>query len=293
MRKRKRIIKAGVYRFRNKLNNHAYIGSSENVDKRYDEHVEFRGSKRLGIAIKKHGIENFEYEVLEPIDNRENLDRSSFRNYVYDREQIWLDMYFAQEYIESNGKDRKFMELTYNTNPKAKGSTGLQWSDEQRQKLSVKYKLKSHWEKGRTIPIEQIEKIKRTKAERGITVDGKNNPNYGHKSTSEKRAKYLATKKERGSLIKFYRIDKELKIDGPFYGLVAYAKDNKLEPRGLDYCINNPDRSRKYKGYTYCKEEDIEKRIELIKTHPNFWGYHKFKKEYYVKRGTWKSTNNI
>jgi len=275
---------AGVYRWRNKLNNHAYIGSSDKISRRHREQLSFSSCPNgLKEAIIKYGIDSFEYEMLEPIENINNLTKKEFRDYIYEREQVWLDMYFAQEFVLSNGKDRRFKQLTYNIKPLISKTTGVKWTEESKKQRSINYSNGKHPRSGYKMTQEEILAMSKRHIELKISV-GEKNPNYGKSSTPEKRAKYLKTKQERGSIVKFYRIDKEFIVTGPFYGIDVYAKDNQLQPRGIRYTINQVDRCKYYKGFTYCKEDDIENRIEMIKTHPNFWGYYKHKKEYYEQR---------
>lgn len=57
----------GIYKITNKLNNKAYIGQSNNIERRFKEHQTKGASSRipLDIAIQKYGKDNFLYEVLE------------------------------------------------------------------------------------------------------------------------------------------------------------------------------------------------------------------------------------
>ena len=57
----------GIYKITNKLNNKAYIGQSNDIERRFKEHQTKGESSRipLDIAIQKYGKENFLYEVLE------------------------------------------------------------------------------------------------------------------------------------------------------------------------------------------------------------------------------------
>lgn len=49
----------GVYLIANLSNGKGYIGISKNIERRVKYHFSGRGSKVLGNAIKKHGLENF------------------------------------------------------------------------------------------------------------------------------------------------------------------------------------------------------------------------------------------
>ena len=60
----------GVYKITNLINNHAYIGISTNIEKRFQYHKDPYNHKResnklLYRAFAKYGIENFKFEILE------------------------------------------------------------------------------------------------------------------------------------------------------------------------------------------------------------------------------------
>ena len=73
----------GIYRIVNKINNKSYIGQSINIEKRIKTHfwTAFRENLptynyHIYQAIRKYGKENFEWEILETLqeDNRSKLD---------------------------------------------------------------------------------------------------------------------------------------------------------------------------------------------------------------------------
>jgi group I intron endonuclease len=64
----------GIYSITNILNNKMYIGQSIHCYKRFNQHS--NSLKKCGaiyLAIKKYGIENFEFDILEECD-RDQLD---------------------------------------------------------------------------------------------------------------------------------------------------------------------------------------------------------------------------
>lgn len=80
----------GIYKIKNKINGKIYIGQSSNIEKRWDEHkraVHYQSQHTyeypLYRAIRKYGIENFDFCVIE-ICSIENLTI---------REQYWIDFY--------------------------------------------------------------------------------------------------------------------------------------------------------------------------------------------------------
>lgn len=72
----------GIYKIKNLKNNKIYIGSSNNIEKRINEH--FRNlknnkhpNKHLQLSYNKYGKENFTYEILETF---EEIERSVLFN---------------------------------------------------------------------------------------------------------------------------------------------------------------------------------------------------------------------
>lgn len=55
----------GVYKISNKINGKFYIGSSTQIEKRWEVHKAGKGNLHLYNSICKYGIENFQFEILE------------------------------------------------------------------------------------------------------------------------------------------------------------------------------------------------------------------------------------
>lgn len=80
----------GIYKYQNKINGKIYIGQSSNIEKRFAQHLydaeRCKNGDQTGIdyAIKKYGIENFDFEIIEKSDSLQELD---------DREIYWISYY--------------------------------------------------------------------------------------------------------------------------------------------------------------------------------------------------------
>lgn len=112
----------GIYKIRNKINDKFYIGSSINIEKRWNVHRTLKGnSKVLTAAFKKYGFDNFEFTIVEVIKDRDTLIQ---------REQYYLDL-FKPFAVDNNG---------YNVRKVANSNIGLVHSDETRLKMSVSRK---------------------------------------------------------------------------------------------------------------------------------------------------------
>lgn len=75
----------GIYKITNKINGKSYIGQSNNIERRFQEHQTKSSTSRipLDIAIQKYGKDNFSYEVIEECDISE----------LNERETYWIQKY--------------------------------------------------------------------------------------------------------------------------------------------------------------------------------------------------------
>lgn len=77
----------GVYKITNVLNQDSYIGSSKNIEERWKKHLYLYNRKgrhynyHLYRAMRKYGVENFKFEVLEICTEPDRLERE--RHYFF------------------------------------------------------------------------------------------------------------------------------------------------------------------------------------------------------------------
>lgn len=91
---------SGIYKITCLPDNKIYIGQSVNVPNRFSEHIK-RGlgaepatKNRLYTAMKKWGVENFTFELMEEVS----------RDKLNERERYWIDYFQSAEYdIGLNG----------------------------------------------------------------------------------------------------------------------------------------------------------------------------------------------
>jgi group I intron endonuclease len=124
--------KSGVYLFISKLNGKKYIGSTLDLESRYKSHIhnanrDTDNKQVIAHAIKKYGIKNFSYEVLEYCD----------KNMLIEREQYYLDLH---EPFVDNDKG-------YNVRKIADNNSGITLSDNTKEKMSKASKGKPKSEK--------------------------------------------------------------------------------------------------------------------------------------------------
>lgn len=84
----------GIYKFQNKKNNKIYIGQSNNIPRRFYEHL-FRNEQIIDKAIKKHGIVNFDFQIIEEC----SIDE------LNQKESYWIEYYQSKIPYGYNVKD--------------------------------------------------------------------------------------------------------------------------------------------------------------------------------------------
>lgn len=117
---------SGIYRIVNKLNGKSYIGSSVRLERRWSEHrLLLRNNKHhsphLQRSWNKHGEENFAFEIILDVEDKNNLIAW---------EQIWMDV----------------LKPEYNICQVAGSRLGAKCSEEARAKMSAAKKGKTHSE---------------------------------------------------------------------------------------------------------------------------------------------------
>lgn len=79
----------GIYKITNQINGHSYIGLSTHIEDRWDYHKDpynwdREKDKALYIAIKKYGIDNFNFEILEECSPEQLSEKEKFYIAKYD-----------------------------------------------------------------------------------------------------------------------------------------------------------------------------------------------------------------
>jgi len=202
-----------IYKATNKTNGMSYIGQTiHSLEHRKKEHIERKGYY-FHRAINKYGKENFEWEVLEKFDFKEELDEMEF-HYIMQynsKSPNGYNLTFGGESTHNykhNKEARKKISAT---------TKGIKKTKEHRKKLSEAHKGKKHSEE----TLKKLSKIN----------SGSGNPMYGKKHSKETRKKLS----EKG---KIHNKGER----NPMYGKIGennpnYGKGNK----GRQWLITYPD----------------------------------------------------
>lgn len=119
---------SAIYRIRNLINGHEYVGSAANLAKRWREHKrQLRRNKHHSLYLQrawnKYGDSNFAWEIVEYVEKPEQL---------LIREQYWLDT----------------IKPVYNICKIAGSTYGVKASAETRKRLSDSHRGQKAWNKG-------------------------------------------------------------------------------------------------------------------------------------------------
>lgn len=114
----------GIYKFTNKINNKVYVGQSKNIEERYKNHIRScftpkcnRYNKYLYKAIRKYGLENFEFEILEECKIEELNEKEMYYISHFNSNDL------AKGYNLTNGGDtpsNRFQKAIYQIDMKTK-----------------------------------------------------------------------------------------------------------------------------------------------------------------------------
>ena len=168
----------GIYLITNNLNGSTYVGQSVNINRRFMEHRTPHGTMNsIKLAIRKYGINNFSFSVLEQCEIKE----------LNEKERYWVDK----------------LKPRYNRTSGGEGCRNHTVSPEARKVLSEKNK--KHWD---SLPKEKQAEIcarfKRPEIGHSVsesTREKLRNANIGKKQSNESKAKFVKTmleKKESG-----------------------------------------------------------------------------------------------
>jgi group I intron endonuclease len=157
-------IISGIYEIRNKLNRHKYIGSSVDIESRWEDHKRMlRGGCHYNIYLQrawnKYGEENFEFKIVA---------------YTDPDKAIVLEDFILQNYFD---------RFEYNIAKSAVAPfLGREHTEEEKRKMS-ELKL------GENNPFYEKHHSKEAKHKMSKAQSGKNHPMYGKHLLEETKQK--------------------------------------------------------------------------------------------------------
>lgn len=156
----------GIYKITNKINGNCYIGQSINILSRWSRHKYGYKNEdtRLYRSMRKHGIENYEFEIIEECE----------KDCLNERELYWIN----------NIKPK------YNTAGGGNSIYGFSLSEEHKQKLreaNIGKKMPDNIKKKISKGLKSSSSYKEGIARRNFNKE--NHPSWGMKRTAQQRKK--------------------------------------------------------------------------------------------------------
>ena len=256
--------KPGVYKITNNINGKCYIGKSEsNVEGRLEQHRNnYQSNQHLQNSIRKYGLINFSFEVLEYCKRED----------CWKRERYWIEYYDSMNpekgFNKTNGgeykpgiqfsKDtrRKMSENNAMHNPESrarlsesmkgnKNFQGHRHSEETKKKISEKVSGENHGMYGKHHSEEAKRKI--GEASRNLVRTEEHRKNISKALKGKRKGYIVISNGEIKKSIHRDELDKYLsegwEISGPNKGKIQMSNDNNktyinVDKEDFDYYLS-------------------------------------------------------
>lgn len=114
----------GIYLIQNKLNGHCYVGQSVDIHRRWRQHREAAKNNEyapLYLTMRKYGIENFDFSILEEceieeLDNKEIQYIEQFNSYSQGYNQTRGGSQYSHNVRLTDEDLERIIELLLNSN---------------------------------------------------------------------------------------------------------------------------------------------------------------------------------
>lgn len=140
-----------IYKIINRVNGKYYIGQTNNLEKRWKGHLQYAENESgflIHSAIRKHGSENFEFEMIEACEDED----------ANELEKKWILHYesFDKGYNLTSGGDSEFKRSELTIQRMSESKRGHEVSEETRKKIGDA-------NRGRVMSKEAREKMSRSR----------------------------------------------------------------------------------------------------------------------------------
>lgn len=264
---------SGIYYIINLITKKKYIGSSTNLYRRWRDHSINSSNFELKKDINLHGIENFIFKVIDIYDNILLAD-------LLKVEQEHLNIYYAQEYKNSNYIDKRFRELLYNYIPESGNYSAFKkWKENSKEKIKLNRKGNKNSNYGN-----RLDNIQKQRIKDGIKrayENGHINPNQGKKTSEQKKRNIIEGQKRAGKIKEVYSLNLKTREILSHESMKAASIVTKIDAADIRrVCLEQQRYSKEY-YFSYEKIDNVDIIINNIK---QFLSSKKenAKKKYYV-----------
>lgn len=172
---------SGIYKIINKIDGKYYVGSSNNIEMRWLDHkIKLRKNKHANIYLQrswnKYGEGGFEFVIVEqvPLDNL-LITEQKYLDTTKNKRGGCYNISMDAQKPEMNDDTRKKISLSLMGKYKGVESPhfGTHHTEKTKQKMSIIKKGKPSPNKGKSMSIEQKEKIKNSLLKIRVGLDNK------------------------------------------------------------------------------------------------------------------------
>lgn len=238
---------SGIYKIINRVNGKYYVGSSDDIERRFERHkLELNKNRHHSIKLQrawtKYGKENFNYNIIENISKHELLQREQYYldickenpntnyNICYNAFSPMLGRKHSLDTLLKMSKSQ-----SGKNNPmfgKIGANIGKCFSEETKQKMSTN---NCRYWKGKRLSDEHRQKLKFSHP------TGKDNPTYGRHHTNEAKNKLSLAKRD-NTIFTF----KNKNTNEVFIGIsYDFSIKNNLLPNSVRCLVNKKLKSLK------------------------------------------------
>jgi group I intron endonuclease len=252
-------IKSGIYRIFNKINEKIYIGSAVHLNNRKINHFHAlqnnrHRNKHLQRAYNKYKKENFIFEILEYVDDK---------NKLIEREQWWIDKYWNKKVL-------------YNINPIAGSNLGMKHSEESKKKMSESQKGKKMSEESKK-KMSKVRKGKKMSKEHSENISkshkGKPSPMDGKRHTEETKINLALNHGSKYFLV----FDKEGNLVGEWVNKHECEREIGVAKSTIIKCLNNE--IKQSNGYIFIYKDEFTSELLKNKLHKSFLLFNMYDKK--------------
>lgn len=90
----------GIYKITNQINGKMYIGQSVHIERRWQEHCRPSTASVISKAIKKYGVQNFTFDIIEECEEKDLNKRESY--WINEYQSLIPNGYNISDVTESN-----------------------------------------------------------------------------------------------------------------------------------------------------------------------------------------------
>ena len=223
-----------IYGWYNNLTDMWYIGQTINPEARFKRHIDYAINKKDNTkfhnALRKYGLDNFVYCVIEEnvlVDNLDMMEIDWIEEFdsFYSGYNLTLGGDGSKGFIMPDEQKKKISQSNKGKTPWNKGKHGI-FSEESRKRISNKFKGK---------PLSEEHKKKISEANKGKTfsIEARKKMSESRKGNIPHNIRKVSQYDLNGNYIKTYNSIKEAKYNSKCGNIIAVCQGKRRQSGGF------------------------------------------------------------